>query len=470
LPRLASGELKRKLVHLGVGGFAFLLRYLTWPQAALMALAAFLFNWQVLPRMGGKALWRGPEQERGYARGILLYPLSVLGLILFFHSDEDLWMVAAVWGVLAYGDGMASLLGQAFGGRRLPWNRDKSWTGFVAFVAFGTLGAGVLSAWTLHLPLGSVLDVRVLGIVLPLALVCAVAESVPTTLDDNLTVPLVGGVFLALVAPVEWRPLWQEADVPRRLWTGLGLNAVIAAGAFLGRSIDLAGAVSAVVIGTAITVGLGLPGLALMIAFFVVGSAATKMGYRIKAARGIAQEKGGARGWRNAWANGGVPAFLALLAGAYRAQSRFPDSFGLWDLGGLLTIAYAASVATAAADTCSSEVGKAYGRRTFLITSLKAVPPGTEGAVSLEGTLGGLAGGAMVASVGAVSGLYAWPAAALVAIAGLLGSLAESVIGTVAEKRGWLDNDLLNALNTAIGGGIAAALVRLTRVVWPTAV
>ena len=39
----------------------------------------------------------------------------------------------------------------------------------------------------------------------------------------------------------------------------------------------------------------------------------------------------------------------------------------------------------------------------------------------------------------------------LVALAGLLGSLAESVIGTVAERRGWLDNDLLNALNTAIG-------------------
>jgi uncharacterized protein (TIGR00297 family) len=136
----------------------------------------------------------------------------------------------------------------------------------------------------------------------------------------------------------------------------------------------------------------------------------------------------------------------------------------------LLALAYAAAVATAAADTCSSEVGKAYGRRTFLITSLKPVPPGTEGAVSLEGTLGGLAGGAIVASVGALSGLYAWPAAALVAFAGLLGSLAESVIGTVAEKRGWLDNDLLNALNTAIGGAIVVALARLTRFVWPAAV
>lgn len=463
MPRPGAGELKRKLVHMGVGGFAFLLRYLTWPQAALMALAAFLFNWQVLPRVGGKALWRGAEQERGYARGILFYPLSVLGMILFFHSDEGLWMVAAVWGVLAFGDGMASLLGQAVGGARLPWNRDKSWAGFVAFVVFGALGAGILMAWTVRVPVSSIVDVRILGVALPLALVCALAESVPTTLDDNLTVPLVGAVFLELTASVEWGPLVRDAQTPTRLAVGLGVNGLIAAGAYLARSIDVAGAMSAVVIGTVITLGLGLPGLALMIAFFVVGSSATKLGYRIKSARGIAQEKGGARGWRNAWANGGVPAFLALVAGANRAQNDLLSP----STAALLTLAYAASVATAAADTCSSEVGKAYGRRTFLITSLKPVPPGTEGAVSLEGTLGGLLGGAIVASIGALCGLYAWPAALVVAVAGLLGSLAESVIGTVAEKRGWLDNDQLNALNTAIGAGIAVALTRLLGLVSP---
>jgi uncharacterized protein (TIGR00297 family) len=127
----------------------------------------------------------------------------------------------------------------------------------------------------------------------------------------------------------------------------------------------------------------------------------------------------------------------------------------------VLAIAYAAAVATAAADTCSSEVGKAFGRRTFLITTLRPVPPGTEGAVSLEGTLGGLLGALVVGATGVVSGLFAWPAAILVAVAGLVGSLAESVLGTVAERRGWMSNDLLNAANTAIGALAAVALLRL---------
>lgn len=441
---LPAAEAKRKLVHVAMGGFALLLRVLTWPQAAACAAAAFLFNWQVLPRIGGRRLWRGKEHAQGYPLGILLYPLSVLGLVLAFR--DDLALAAAVWGLLAFGDGMATVLGQALAGPRLPWNPAKGWVGFGAFVLFGTAAASFLMAWTLKLPLAASASGRVLGLTLPVALACALVESLPTTLDDNLTVPLTGGVLLALLVPLEPR-LLLESPLGRNLAIGLGVNGALAVAAHLARSIDVPGALSALLIGTAITVGLGPGALGLMVAFFVIGSTATRLGYQVKAARGIAQEKGGARGWRSAWANGGVPALLALLGGMAPAGLR-----------ALFALAYAASVATAAADTCSSEVGKAYGRRTFLITTLRPVPPGTEGAVSLEGTLGGLAGGALVAVVGAAAALYSWPLAVLVALAGLLGSLAESVIGSLAERRGWLDNDQLNALNTAVGAGIVAIL------------
>ena len=97
------------------------------------------------------------------------------------------------------------------------------------------------------------------------------------------------------------------------------------------------------------------------------------------------------------------------------------------------------------------------------------MPPGTEGAVSLEGPLGGLAGATVVALTGWAVGLLFWPLVPLVAAAGLLGSLAESVIGTVAERRGWLDNDLLNAVNTAIGAVIGVVSVRILDLyyAWP---
>jgi uncharacterized protein (TIGR00297 family) len=444
---LTRGELLRRLVHVGCVGFALLMRWLDAPQAAALALAAFVFNWQVLPRIGGRGMWRSPELSRGYAVGILAYPLAVLAMILVFH--DRLWMAAAGWGVLAVGDGMASLLGQAAAGPRLPWNARKGWIGFSAFVAFGAAAAAFLAAWTDRLPLDPAAShwPRTLGVAAALALLCAVVESLPTTLDDNLTVPLAVVLLLPVLAVAEPKALFSDPEAPRRLGLGLACNAAIAAVALLARSIDLAGAFAAVAIGTAITLALGLPGLAVMVSFFVLGTLATKLGYRRKAARGIAQEKGGARGWRHALANGAVPALVALLAALAPAGAR-----------PLLVLAYAAAVATAAADTCSSEIGKAYGRRTFLITTLRPAAPGTEGAVSLEGTLGGLAGGLLVGAVGGATGLYPWPAALLVGTAGLLGSLAESVIGVFAGRRGWMDDNLLNATNTVIGATAVALL------------
>jgi uncharacterized protein (TIGR00297 family) len=448
---LSRSELLRKSVHIGCGGFAFLLRDLSAGQAAAMALAAFLFNWQVLPRIGGRELWRPGDRDRGYPLGILLYPLAVLGLILFFWTTP--WMAAGMWAILAFGDGAASLVGSTLGGPRLPWNPRKGVIGSLAFVVFGGLGAAVLIAWTSRLPL----DLhawhapRTLGVAFALAVVTAAVESLPTTLDDNLTVPLVGALTLPLLAQADPHQLWLDPEFTRRILLGLGLNAIVALLAWAAGSIDVLGALSAIAIGTVITASLGFPFFAIMAAFFVVGSLVTRVGYQRKAALGIAQERGGARGLRHAWANGGVPAFLALMAAL--APPLLRD---------LLALAYAASVATAAADTCSSEIGKAYGRRTFLITSLRPAPPGTEGAVSLEGTLGGLVGASLVAATGAVLGAYGWSAAALVAVAGLLGSLAESVIGVAAERRGWMGNDLLNATNTAIGALIAVLLVQVS--------
>jgi uncharacterized protein (TIGR00297 family) len=186
-----------------------------------------------------------------------------------------------------------------------------------------------------------------------------------------------------------------------------------------------------------------------MATFFIAGTAATRARYAGKARRGLAQERGGARGWRNAWANGGVPAALAL--GALTSA----EASGHW------AIAYAGAVATASADTGSSEIGKAWGRRAFLATTLREVPAGTEGAVSVEGTAGGLVCAALVAVAGSVCGLYAWPAAAIVAAAGVLGSLAESVLGATVGRRGWLGDHALNAVNTAIGGALAAGLFLL---------
>ena len=81
--------------------------------------------------------------------------------------------------------------------------------------------------------------------------------------------------------------------------------------------------------------------------------------------------------------------------------------------------------------------------------------------MSLEGTLGGFLGGLAVAFMGMAFGLYGAREAMLIGFAGLLGSLAESVLGTVAERKGWMGNDLLNATNTAIGATFVCLFARV---------
>lgn len=130
----------------------------------------------------------------------------------------------------------------------------------------------------------------------------------------------------------------------------------------------------------------------------------------------------------------------------------------------LLTLAYVASFSTKLSDTTASEVGKVYGKRTFLITTLQPVPAGTEGAVSLEGTLAGVVGSLVIAGVASLIGLMMPLAIGICAIAAFIATNAESVIGATLQARWpWLTNEVVNIINTAIGAIAALGLGWLVR-------
>ncbi|HXH28056.1 MAG TPA: DUF92 domain-containing protein, partial [Candidatus Polarisedimenticolia bacterium] len=195
----------------------------------------------------------------------------------------------------------------------------------------------------------------------------------------------------------------------------------------------------------------GLPGFAVLLSFFVLGSAATLLGFRRKERAGIAQEKKGARSARHALANCGVASYLALLM----IGSGSP---------GLFAFAFVCAFATAAFDTVSSEIGQAYGGRPVLITTLRPVPAGTDGAVSWVGTLAGAVAALAVGGVATAGGLLPRGLLGLVAAAGLVGSTADSILGATLERRGLLDNDAVNFSNTLIGAlaGIGLAVLTAT--------
>jgi uncharacterized protein (TIGR00297 family) len=178
-----------------------------------------------------------------------------------------------------------------------------------------------------------------------------------------------------------------------------------------------------------------------LVLFVVGGSALTRLGYRRKELSGTAEGGGGRRGVKNALANAGVAVLCALLA----AFTPYPEVFAA---------AFVAALGAAFADTAESEVGQLCSGSPRLITTLAKAPPGTDGAVSLPGTLAGLAAAGATAALGLAVGLLGSPGAALlVAFAAFLGTVADSLVGALAP---WMGNELTNVICT-----LAAAAMTL---------
>jgi uncharacterized protein (TIGR00297 family) len=432
----ATNETLRKGLHIAFGLGAFTLKWLPWYVAAGVCVVALLGNWLVLHRVVGRGVAR---HERGFDAGIMLYPIMVLLLIVVFR--DRLHYAAIAWTLLAFGDGIATLVGQALPRAPLPWNPDKSWAGFIACFLAGAVFGVCVAYW---------MDYHASIVVMIAALAAAITESLPLRIDDNVTVPLaaatalvIGGIDVAMAYNV-----WP-ATIP---W--LVVNGVLAIAGHSTRSVSASGALGGWLLGAILILGAGWPMYVALLAFFVIGTAATKLGYPRKARLGLAQEGGGRRGFSHAFSNVGVAAICAI---AVSRLSRVDVSPIEW-----MTLAYLmgiASLATAAADTTASEIGQLIGRRAFLPLTLKRVPVGTEGAISVEGTLAGVVAGFLVALAGVEAmhyGLDVNPgplAIALVTACAFLGSYLESIAGSWNRKRieRPVPNGVLNFFNTAAG-------------------
>jgi uncharacterized protein (TIGR00297 family) len=232
----------------------------------------------------------------------------------------------------------------------------------------------------------------------------------------------------------------------------LALNGLLIGLAQRAPLLTATGWIHAGILGTLLWGSLGWRGWLAVVAYLALGSLVTRLGMKEKSARGLAEGRGGRRGPENVWGSALVGCSLALLAPHVSRAALGP-----------LLLAFAASFSAKLADTFGSEIGKRWGRRTVLITSLRPVPPGTEGAVSLEGTAASLAGALLMALVLWGLGVLRGPAdLAVVVAAGMAATLLESLVGATLQRRwAWLTNELVNGLQTLLAALLALLLVPL---------
>jgi len=200
------------------------------------------------------------------------------------------------------------------------------------------------------------------------------------------------------------------------------------------------GWINAGFLGTMLWGCLSWQGWTSIVLYLFLGTLVTKIGYKYKTKKGIAEKRGGRRGPENVWGSAATGLFFAVLI-----------KLNLWNLD-LLKVAFASSFSAKLGDTFGSEIGKRFGKNTFLITSLRKVEKGTEGAISLEGTLASLLGSLIMSIAFLKLGIiYSYLQFIIVSISGFLATIIESFIGASLQEKYKLSNEIVNSIQTSIG-------------------
>jgi uncharacterized protein (TIGR00297 family) len=226
---------------------------------------------------------------------------------------------------------------------------------------------------------------------------------------------------------------------PAHLVVAAAITGAFALFAWIAHGVNLSGALA----GSAIAFILSTADLRMfwiLLVVFALTFAATRAGKARKQRLRTAESSRG-RSASQVMANLGVAALVVVI------------SASAWPLIAL------AALAEAAADTSSSEFGMAFPGKTVLLTTWKQVPPGTDGGISLTGTVAALLAAALISVSAVMMKIVPVHYATALIYAGFFGSLLDSLAGALLERRGLLNNDSVNLIGTAAAVAIARAML-----------
>ena len=195
-----------------------------------------------------------------------------------------------------------------------------------------------------------------------------------------------------------------------------------------------------------------------LIALFALTFIATRAGRNRKAASGLAEGRSG-RTASQVVANLGFAALFAFPLGFISLFVVPRSTVRMSSV--VIFVCVTSALAEAAADTVSSEIGQAFGGSPILLTTLRPVPPGTDGAISLRGTLAGIFAAAIVAAAGRWSMHLSLRQSSIALVAGICGLFFDSLLGATLERRGWIGNDLVNFCSTAFSAALCLIVLWL---------
>ncbi|MDM7912751.1 MAG: TIGR00297 family protein [Methanotrichaceae archaeon] len=219
---------------------------------------------------------------------------------------------------------------------------------------------------------------------------------------------------------------------------------VLGIGAYWAKAADSDAVLSETIICLLVILFAGLSWFLLLLAFYLLGGGFTRYGYAYKRKLGIAQSRGGVRGYKNVYSNSLVPLAMAICYGVYGSD--------------IFIYAFIGSVATANGDTLASEIGQTSRSKPRMITTLKETEAGVDGGVTPLGEVAGLAGSIIIGLLATGMGMTGLLGIGAGTLGGFLGTNFDSLLGATLQSKGYLSNNGVNLVATAFGAVVGGAL------------
>lgn len=399
-----KSELPRKIVHILLGNWVFILPLFRSLAAAMFLPLLFIVVNYISARY---KLIPSIEREGENTYGTVYYAIS-LSILTFISYILQMWMFAFI-GILvmAYGDGFAGLVGNKYGARKIPFAKGKSLEGssmVFIFTFIITLIIPLYYSGNLDLPFNFFLIIALANAIYSTLLELSVSDGF-----DNLLLPLGSGIFAGLLLYFFSRPQILL----------IVIASLIVFFSYKKRAISLDGGLIAILTAQILYVFGGVHLDMALIAFFVLGSVASRFSNeeKEKIKKRERAEKNG-RNRRQVVCNS-LPAVLIA----------FYSYFGKDEI---LLLAYVV-FAAAAADTFASEIGSLTKGKVISLIGFKEVPKGLSGGVSLLGLVASLVGSLLLALFAGFE--FGYHGVVFCFKLGFLGSIIDSILGSLFQKK-----------------------------------
>ncbi|OPY28242.1 MAG: hypothetical protein A4E28_01636 [Methanocella sp. PtaU1.Bin125] len=451
-----SYEIKKQSAYISLGLLALLFPFI---PKELIVLGILLGTIGIIYMPKGSPLFKAMASEKDREAGVLLGPLKFCGALLLLAIltivlNFPVYVLAAVIGAVAFGEGTASIVNLLAKG-----DRDVFWS--VTLLVMGTAFAFIFGTWVLVKgeypvpngadPLYFMFFLSVIGTVTGALLYTIVDE-------DDIAVPLGAGMAMWLFSSFNYSRVPDPAEIA----VAVAIPFAIGIMSYKLNAVDLSGALSGVMLGLFMIVfGEGLSWFALILVFLFLGALFTKYKYGYKKKLGAAEANAGSRGYKNVFGNCFVPLVFVVLYGVV-GTANIPY-FGIVDKS-IYLVGFLGSMAMATADTLASEIGSTYKGQPWMITTFERVPPGTDGGVSPLGEAASLFGAAAIAVSAFLMGMMgsgAGPMIFLTVLMGFVGTNIDSLLGATLQHQRILSNAGVNFAATLITGLLAMLIYYL---------